>query len=375
MNLISPTLFEKIQFRLGLPDATLQHFRQAAAHIAGDSALYAQFQAQHEQIFGETYAYQITEVDAGEATSCWAPLLLLCRLPVLEAKYQALGIPDAVLTKTLSNFVFFMNNYFNVEGKIGFATYMINWLRHHMRMELFQLGRLQFERLPSPITAVVLQNAEGRTVALAPNGTLYRADGQINGTCGVSEKSPFLAEFQETDVAFYGTVLAGSGPISHEKQVFSKKIWKKLLDSDTPVLGVHIPGVGGRLTPEACDDSFAQAAAFFPKYFPNDCARAYTCVSWLLSTSVSRLLGPEANIARYAARFCLVPNLSQVSDVENYIFGGKPPPRQDDAPEHDELTLENTPLPPPQNALQQAAAEHLKKGGHFYVAGGYIPIG
>jgi GNAT-like C-terminal domain len=47
-------------------------------------------------------------------------------------------------------------------------------------------------------------------------------------------------------------------------------------------LGVHVPRDGGRLTPDACDRSFACAREFFPRHFPEASSETARCTSWLL---------------------------------------------------------------------------------------------
>jgi GNAT-like C-terminal domain/N-acyltransferase N-terminal domain len=68
------------------------------------------------------------------------------------------------------------------------------------------------------------------------------------------------------------------------------------------VLGVHIPETGP-LTPEAVDDSFAQAKAFFATHFSEYPVRTATLTSWLLDPVLLDRLPAESNTAGFGRRF------------------------------------------------------------------------
>ena len=56
-----------------------------------------------------------------------------------------------------------------------------------------------------------------------------------------------------------------------------------------PALGIHIPE-SGPLTPEAFDDSLAQARPFFSRHFPETPTRVAICTSWLLDPQLAAYL-------------------------------------------------------------------------------------
>ena len=85
------------------------------------------------------------------------------------------------------------------------------------------------------------------------------------------------------------------------------------------VVEVHIPA-DGKLFPEECIRSFANATRFFGKYFPSYEYRFYSCHSWLLDENLQSVLGERANVCRFGARFQKIDK--DVSDaILQYVFG------------------------------------------------------
>ena len=89
-------------------------------------------------------AYQLSPTERG----LYPALLLLSATQSLAEAYRLRGIPRQVLVDTLSDIPLWMNNcetHFGYQGMLEFP-----WLSNHMRMRLFRLGRLEFEKLDSP---------------------------------------------------------------------------------------------------------------------------------------------------------------------------------------------------------------------------------
>ncbi len=95
---------------------------------------------------------------------------------------------------------------------------------------------------------------------------------------------------------------------------------KKKLPSDAPVLNVHIPK-GADLSPEAVEKSFAGAADFFGRYFPEHRYRAFICYSWLLYPGNRAFLEPSSNIIRFAERFEIIATARDNKDAVKRIYG------------------------------------------------------
>ncbi len=126
-----------------------------------------------------------------------------------------------------------------------------------------------------------------------------------------------------------------------------------------PALGVHIPETGP-LLPEACDESFRQARAFFSRYFPSDSYRVATCTSWLLDDQLAEYLPPDANIVRFQRRFRLLPGGTEDdAAVFKFVFRRV-------APALDEL--------PQRTTLERAVVSHLKAGHHWRSRTGWLEL-
>ncbi|ADB34551.1 hypothetical protein Kfla_5543 [Kribbella flavida DSM 17836] len=126
------------------------------------------------------------------------------------------------------------------------------------------------------------------------------------------------------------------------------------------VLGVHIPETGP-LTPEAVDDSFAQAREFFPKHFPERPVRAATLESWLIDPYLLDHLPQDSNMVRFGRRFTPYgePRDSQDSAIF-FTF------RSHDLAKLDEF--------PQDTALQRLIVDRIRSGGTWQTAFGYLRL-
>jgi hypothetical protein len=126
-----------------------------------------------------------------------------------------------------------------------------------------------------------------------------------------------------------------------------------------PALGVHIPE-GGPLTPEACDDSLAQAAPFFARHFPETPTRLAICTSWLLDPQLADHLDPDSNIVQFQRRFELVGDgYDGDADVLRFVFHRI-------APNISDL--------PQRTTLERAIVAHLRAGKHWRNRTGWLEL-
>ena len=126
-----------------------------------------------------------------------------------------------------------------------------------------------------------------------------------------------------------------------------------------PAVGVHIPE-SGALTPEACDDSFAQAGTFFKRHFPETPTRLALCTSWLLDPQLADHLAPDSNILRFQRRFTIVGDgYDGDADVLRFVFH-RIAPRIDDLPQR--------------TTLERAIVAHLREGKHWRDRTGWLTL-
>ena len=196
------------------------------------------------------------------------------------------GIPDATSWATLADIGRNLKRDRLLMGDGGLRT--SGWLTLHFRGAIYQLGRLQFNR--------------------------------------VSVRAAHVADaFREGD----------------------------------PALGVHIPE-SGPLTPEACDESLAQAGPFFDRHFPETKTHLGICTSWLLDPQLADYLDAGSNILRFQRRFTLVGDgYDGDADVLRFVFH-RIGPRIDDLPQR--------------TTLERAIVTHLRAGRHWRNRTGWLRL-
>jgi hypothetical protein len=182
----------------------------------------------------------VTDADAPAADRYFCLFAALAVLPSAREYHRRLGIPERISRATLADIGRNVAVYRLTYGHGGFSD--IAWCRLHLTGNLYQLGRLQFERTS-------LGRRTAAAVAAAPD-------------------SPSPG--------------AGAGD---------------------PALGVHIPRYYGPMDPASCDASFAAAHEFFARYHPDERPAVAVCRSWLLDEQLADYLSPDSNIIRFARRF------------------------------------------------------------------------
>ncbi|MFF8904344.1 acyltransferase domain-containing protein [Streptomyces olivaceoviridis] len=183
--------------------------------------------------------------------------VLLAALPRTQAHHRARGVPAEVSRRTLADLGRHLAVHRRRHGGAGVQSW--RWLVRHFRGELYQLGRLQFER----------------------------------------------ARLRDRD-AWVTTAPAGPDAAP-----------------GTPCLNLHIPDFHGPLTPSACDRSLVLAREFFARCFPEERPVAVLCHSWLLDPQLRRYLPADSNIPRFQERFRIAREESEPADTEpvQFVFG------------------------------------------------------
>ncbi|MFD3585180.1 acyltransferase domain-containing protein [Streptomyces sp. NPDC058683] len=201
--------------------------------------------------------------------------VFLAALPHARAYHHARDVPADVSRRTLADLGRGMTLHRRRYGSGGLSAFQASWLVHHFRGELYQLGRLQYERarLGERTAAAVTARADTTT----------------------------------------GTGQAGS------------------VAPGQTCLNLHIPDYRGPLTPTACDRSLALARAFFPRHFPEEDHAVATCHSWLLDPQLRRYLRADSNIVRFQDRFRPGHQDTEPADTTavQFVFGAPDLPVRD----------------------------------------------
>ncbi|MEG0545818.1 MAG: acyltransferase domain-containing protein [Oscillospiraceae bacterium] len=169
-----------------------------------------------------------------------AVLSLAVSLILLERayfEYKKREIPDEIFLSSMSDIAIWVNTAKieeNIDGLLEF-----NWLRHTLFLNLFRIGRLQFQF----------------------EKTNYLI-------CGVNRN----------DVK--------NAPIKNRE----------------PVLSIHIPE-DGKLILEDCEKSISDAKVFFKKYYPKYDFKGFICNSWLLDPKNKEFMSESSNIIHFSKLF------------------------------------------------------------------------
>lgn len=186
---------------------------------------------------------------------------VLYNLASAKEAYNKRGIPESILKEAMADvprwietFSERTNNRFR-----GFAE--IGWLREHLSLRLFQLGRLQFQPSTFPKETLCLK---------------CKKDGSLR--------------------------------LVKSNEDFSEDDWEIVCQEGDPIAYVHIPA-GSKLDTIACEQSFEVAPAFFKKYFSDKpMPKAFVCSSWLLYEDFEKILPAESNIVAFNRLFtCGLP--------------------------------------------------------------------
>lgn len=124
------------------------------------------------------------------------------------------------------------------------------------------------------------------------------------------------------------------------------------------VWSTHIPQAGP-LTPQAVDDAFARAEAFFPRHFADHPVEDFYCASWLLDPYLATAV-PTSNVAAFQQRWRLVgePRPGD-GDVLFFVFHRR-----------GEVDLASL---PGDTSLRRAVLDRLTHGEHWQTCVGLIP--
>ena len=299
--------------------------------------------------------WPVPEQAMGDLAGMFYVLVLLARTPGMQDVHQRRGIPPDVVRGTAGALEHTMTagEYQRSHGRYGLSASNLDWLKHHWNGTIYRLGRLEYYiagtcRLQ---VRVFRHRTHGQVVALAEDGTRFRADGQMDGAAGVYDgATSWVSVLEENPDELAGNPVDPTGSAQGRRVRLPKSDWREVLSRGSDVLGVHIPS-GSRLDLDACGVSLGRARDVLPRCFPEKTFAAFTCHSWLLDTTIDGLLGPESNIVRFQREMYLVPRLYRRPDVVEDAIFGRP--------------VADLACAPRETSLQRALIQHLQGGGRL----------
>ncbi len=305
----------------------------------------------------------------GEDADCYLAYVYGLGFPRLAAIFRDRGYPRQVLADTLSDFDLRAKNYRDMHGgRAGIDDY--RWLTRHMTATVFRLGRLHFVyNKPFVYGSRIYRNLrDGSLTAVAEGGLA------VDGQGFVAAEGEFVTELEESTElagaagaaeAADGTVTANligpDGSILPERVRLPAGEYVCVVRDGEPVIDIHIPADGTRMSPQDAALSLRMAWAFAQRYFPDIRFRGFVCSSWLLSGEVEQILPEDANLVRFSRLFTRCAGQKREHElIYRWIFGM-------------DKNKEDFRLHEPSTTLQKGARRLLEEGRWFMSRNGFIP--
>lgn len=245
----------------------------------------------------------------GDRNGCFYMLVGLDMITRMRRFHAERGIPEDVTRDTARQLRCYCDHTYRRghDGRTGIYTSQLNWLRHYTREVYVRLGRFEYWLGPSPYSITVLRHREtGVVAAIAPDGVDYGPEGYPKRSDGGDADQGWTARVTVDDASTRGCLIHPDGMALRTEVVLPHADWDTVLRRDDDCLMLHIPS-GGRMTPEACHDSFQRAREFFRRHFPTRRADAVVCTSWIFGNPLQAVFPPTSNLVRFQRELYLFP--------------------------------------------------------------------
>lgn len=171
-------------------------------------------------------------------------------------QYQKLNIPEEIYYDTMRDISIWADTCKKEENIVGLCE--LSWIRHALYLNLFRIGRLQYQ--------------------------FFKTNHTVSGI-----------------------------PLKSRRQVPIK--------SGQPVLNIHIPE-DGRLDYSACRESLEAARVFFATYFSQYAYKGFVCDSWLLDPRNALFMRENSNILQFSTLFdCVVQTKRNNHELLRRLWG------------------------------------------------------
>ncbi len=300
-------------------------------------------------------SWPMLPAETGDAGRLFYAAVMMAELPRTIGRHRQRGIPPEITAYTFSDLELWLRHYHAQNGAWGFNEH--GWLIKHLRGELFALGRLQFELCDNPLPFHAWQNIrDNRVILFAAADFAVRADGLFASADSGAAQDVFVTRYVQDHQQVTGHPVNERGEIQSSPLTLPFAQWRNVINPGDPSLGVHIPA-RGELAPRECEDSFARARDFFPRYFADRPIRGLWIESWLMDPQLADYLPAAGNIVQFQKFFFPTP-FPHANDLQmrQRIFG------VDQFKPVDEL--------PGATRLQQIFVRHVRAGKSWRAAAG-----
>lgn len=329
MNFLDQDYWDYVNEFFGLSEPIIEAFHLEIDRINRSPELQRLAWELHRRLYDSDESVQ--EMNArllgmGPEEGMFAAVVYASGLPSLIDKYNSRGIPLHILKDTLSDLEIWMNHHRQKYGVWGLSE--LGWLVWHFRGGIFRLGRLQF--LPNTYNEkvkVFRNRANGSVVALSDDGDVIK-----------------------------GNKITPNSTVVREPMELSMKEWELVLEEGDRILEVHIPE-GSKMTYELCKDSYRQAKEFAATYLPDQNIKAFTCLSWLLSPQLRKILPESSNIVKFQSDYYCTTLLPDDAQMFERVFGMK---------------LDDLSNAPRDTSLRRALLDYVADGNSVRGGAGFI---
>lgn len=365
-DFLQPETIAELRRAAGLPPAADTPLVETARRIAGDPAL--RLLARHcyrllyaHADYNRFGAWPSFQTVLGENAGVFYLLILLAAAPFIRAQQRRRNIPEEITRATCDRRDAVERYRATHQGRWGADRRSLYWTRFYTNGDLYRLGRMEYMLRGFKGLVEVYRHARtGATVAFAPDGAMYDAQGlAVKSADGVNPPpGTWTASLTIAGGWIQGCPILPEGVAVRRQIRLPAQAWRRALGKDDWTMDMHIPA-GGGMTLELCGASMRQAADFFPRYFPDRPTSSITCASWIFNTQLDGIFTPETNLVRFQHELYLYPVPSTGRDGLVFIFG-QDDPRPDTAPRGTRL----------QRAILDflAAGNRWRNGGMFFLA-------
>ena len=361
--LLNPDYYDELHEAYGVFENTLQYYKKAARLIAENEELSLFFcllcRALRDRgvIQGDIAAMQIPSAPEGADIlpyDMMTALSMVQALPDFYKQMRAHNVPDDILFESLKIPERCVELHLRRSARPRLTSF--EWYQHAYDGKLYRVGRLQLE-FPLGMLDMyrVFENKGGEVISLA-NLPVHR-DGFALGSKGYEDnEGSFIATVEETDEAYIGYPFDFYGHISTEKVTLKKSEWSVKLKSGDLLVGLHIPA-DEPFGNDIVEDALNRSREFLKNCYPEYKYKAFFCGSWLLDHTLIDILGKDANISKFSARFITFGIKNNARDVFGYVFRAY----------GDNIDI---PSLPEKTRLQKALKNHYMSGKAIYVMHG-----
>ncbi|MBO5821467.1 MAG: hypothetical protein J6R86_00465 [Lentisphaeria bacterium] len=308
-----------------LPEDKLQYTLECAGIIQTDPALRALAWHLYRYLtltpMAQVQSEKLPDIidELGIKTGVLYLLVAMSFIPGFIARAERENFPrrygEAAAKRIGSTTCFFAQAY---DGAFGLRGRTLLFMLHYIQTATWRIGRFDFVIQKADNTIPEIYRKGDEIIAFCADGIPLRSDLDralnddeavqiagitVNGSCVTGIPIDFASGLAQSTQF---TIDLAQG-------------WERIAGPGDWTLFFHIPG-GGKMTPQLCEDSFAEAIEFLASYAPDKKFRLLWSASWIFNPAWNTLL-PDSNMASLIQRGRLFPATSANNPGLYFVFG------------------------------------------------------